>query len=175
MTIKQTQILEAALHLFSEEGYHATSTSKVAKHANVSEGLIFRHFQNKEGLLSALLEEGKQCLKTVFVPIVNEEDPKQVIQKTLDLPFEITEIAHGYWKLLFKLKVEQRYDDRELMKPLDQALTKAFMKLRFRSPELETQNLILTLDGITMSILNETLNNESEFKQFLMNKYHIEI
>lgn len=175
MTVKQHQILEAALHLFSKVGYHVTSTSKVAKYANVSEGLIFRHFQNKDGLLSAILEEGEQRLKTVFLPILNEENPKQVIKKTLELPFEIKDTTYEYWKLLFKLKIEQRFDDSELRKPLEHKLTKAFTKLRFRKPELETQSLMLTLDGITLSILNKVLKNELELKQFLMNKYHIEI
>ena len=85
MTKKQNQILEAALQLFSEEGYHATSTSKVAKKANVSEGLIFRHFLNKEGLLEGILKECEQGVNMLFLPILNEEDPKQVIKKTLEM------------------------------------------------------------------------------------------
>ena len=47
MTDKQKHILESALTLFSENGYSAVSTSLIAKHANVSEGLIFRHFKDK--------------------------------------------------------------------------------------------------------------------------------
>jgi AcrR family transcriptional regulator len=175
MTEKQNQILEAALHLFSDEGYHATSTSKVAKKAHVSEGLIFRHFNNKQGLLDAILEEGKRRLKILVLPMANEDNPRQVIKKTLNLPFEINETDYAYWKLLFKLKGTQHYDDREQMKPLEQALTMAFTKLRYRKPELETQSLILHLDGLLMSILNKTVKNELEFKEFLMNKYHIDV
>ena len=37
MTEKQEKILQAALQLFAKEGYHATSTNKVAKLAGVSE------------------------------------------------------------------------------------------------------------------------------------------
>ncbi len=59
MTEKQEKILQSALELFAKEGFHATSTNKVAKHAGVSEGLIFRHFGNKEGLLQAILAEGR--------------------------------------------------------------------------------------------------------------------
>ena len=44
---KKEQILNAALELFANDGFTATSTSKVAKRAGVSEGLIFRHFGNK--------------------------------------------------------------------------------------------------------------------------------
>ena len=58
MTEKKQHILESALKLFSKEGYEATSTRSIAQEAGVSEGLIFRHFQNKEGLLKYLLERG---------------------------------------------------------------------------------------------------------------------
>ena len=49
MTEKQKNIVNAALELFAKEGFKSTSTSKVAKKARVSEGLIFRHFKNKDG------------------------------------------------------------------------------------------------------------------------------
>jgi AcrR family transcriptional regulator len=51
MTEKKELILQTALRLFSEQGYEATPTNRIAKEAGVSEGLIFRHFENKEGLL----------------------------------------------------------------------------------------------------------------------------
>ena len=58
MTDKQQQILHCALELFSTEGYKGTSTSKIANKAGVSEGLIFRHFKNKDGLLQAIIDNG---------------------------------------------------------------------------------------------------------------------
>ena len=51
MTEKQENILNTALELFAKDGYDATSTSKIAKCAGVSEGLIFRHYGSKDGLL----------------------------------------------------------------------------------------------------------------------------
>lgn len=58
MTDKQEKILRAtALDLFANTGYNAASTSKIAQKASVSEGLIFRHCQNKKGLLDALVLE----------------------------------------------------------------------------------------------------------------------
>lgn len=41
----------AALHLFAENGYDATPTADVARHAGVSEMTLFRHFPNKELLV----------------------------------------------------------------------------------------------------------------------------
>ena len=87
MTDKQERILDAALELFANEGYASTPTSKIAKKAGVSEGLIFRHYENKQGLLDALIGEAEVRLGKIFGPILFESDPKLVIRKTIELPF----------------------------------------------------------------------------------------
>ncbi|MCH9685683.1 MAG: TetR/AcrR family transcriptional regulator; helix-turn-helix transcriptional regulator [Deltaproteobacteria bacterium] len=46
--------MTAALELFCEHGYAATSTAKIAKAAGVAEGLIFHQFGTKDGLLLAV-------------------------------------------------------------------------------------------------------------------------
>jgi len=49
------RIIEAAYTLFSEKGYHATSTREIAKAASVSEVTLFRKFGNKETLFKEVL------------------------------------------------------------------------------------------------------------------------
>lgn len=55
MTEKQKKILQAAIEIFAEKGYAATSTSEIAKKAGVAEGTIFRHYSSKEKLLLAIV------------------------------------------------------------------------------------------------------------------------
>ena len=125
MTEKQEKILQSALELFAKEGYHATSTSKVAKHAGVSEGLIFRHYANKEGLLQAILDEGERRLKALFADIVMETNPNEVIRKTITMTDHIEPSDYDFWKLQFKLKWELEVSGDEKMEPLKMALTSA--------------------------------------------------
>jgi AcrR family transcriptional regulator len=54
-TSRKEAIIQAAVDLFAERGFHATSTSEVAALAGVSEGIIFYYFKNKEGILVELL------------------------------------------------------------------------------------------------------------------------
>lgn len=49
------KVLLAALDLFSNQGFHATTTSKIAKAAEVSEATIYKYFQSKDDLLKKLL------------------------------------------------------------------------------------------------------------------------
>ncbi|MFD3449991.1 TetR/AcrR family transcriptional regulator [Microbacteriaceae bacterium 4G12] len=55
MTEKQRKIVEAAITIFAEKGYAATSTSEIAKASGVAEGTIFRHYGTKENLLLAII------------------------------------------------------------------------------------------------------------------------
>jgi len=50
-------ILDAALQLFSRQGFRGTSIRDVAAKANVSTGSVYHHFRDKEELLSTLLEQ----------------------------------------------------------------------------------------------------------------------
>jgi len=85
MTEKQKKILKAALELFAQDGFKSTSTSKVAKRSGVSEGLIFKHYENKDGLLEAIIKEGEEQAKKLFGDIVLETDPKEIIRKILEI------------------------------------------------------------------------------------------
>lgn len=53
LTKKQYDILNACVDLFAEKGFANTSTSDIAKKANVAEGTIFKHFGTKQNLLYA--------------------------------------------------------------------------------------------------------------------------
>jgi|TARA_B110000483_G_C18144453_1_gene522833 AcrR family transcriptional regulator len=56
LRIKRTsEILDAAFHVFAEEGYHNSSVSKIAKRAKISKGLIYNYFESKEELLRSIM------------------------------------------------------------------------------------------------------------------------
>lgn len=56
MTDKQISIISAAIEIFAQKGYSATTTSEIAKKANVAEGTIFHHYKTKKDLLLAIPE-----------------------------------------------------------------------------------------------------------------------
>lgn len=175
MTERKENILKAALELFAQEGYKSTSTSKVAKRAGVSEGLIFRHFENKEGLLEAIVQKGEEKAKVLFADIVMETNPKEVIRKTLELAHKIIENNSNaeFWKLQYKIKWELELYGEHKMEPLEIALTNAFKNLGHVQPELEARYLLVNLDGLaTRYFLQKNFDLDSMIN-FMRNKYHL--
>lgn len=53
---RREELLQAALDLFSENGFSGTSIRDIAKTLGVSVSVIYHYFQNKEGLWSEILE-----------------------------------------------------------------------------------------------------------------------
>ncbi|HEY3362220.1 MAG TPA: TetR/AcrR family transcriptional regulator [Methanosarcina sp.] len=56
---KRTAIMEAALKLFTERGFHGTSTAQISKEAGVATGTLFNYFPTKEDLINSLYFEVK--------------------------------------------------------------------------------------------------------------------
>ncbi len=175
MTDKKEKILQAALELFAEEGFRPTSTSKIAKKACVSEGLIFRHFGNKDGLLEAIIKEGEEQAKILFADIVLETEPKEVIRKFFELTskFVNTKDREDFWKLQYKIKWEMEIYGEHKMEPLQLALTNAFKKLGYEKPELEAKLLLINMDGLATRFYLQKNFDVTELVEFMHNKYEL--
>lgn len=173
MTVKQENILKAALVLFAEQGYAATSTSKVAKAAGVSEGLIFRHFGNKEGLLNAIMEQAKEAAFKQYAPIFAKSDPKEVIRGVVELVFNAEEQHHPLWKLVYALKWQTETYDYSISKPIKTVLTDAFTKLGYDDPDAEAELMLIHIDGIALAVLLRKPNNLEAIKNSLLAKYNL--
>jgi len=175
MTEKKEKILQSALELFARDGFKITSTSKIAANAGVSEGLIFRHFKNKEGLLEAVLKEGEEKAKVLFANVVLETDPREVIRKTLDIILNVSSRSEDFefWKLQYKIKWETETYDAQKLEPLHLALTNAFAKLGYVSPEMEATQLLVINDGLATRIALQKGFDYVSLISFLKKKYNI--
>jgi AcrR family transcriptional regulator len=52
---RRSAIIMAVRRVFAEKGFHGTTTRELARAAEVSEALLFKHFPNKEALFTAML------------------------------------------------------------------------------------------------------------------------
>ncbi|GAB4320449.1 MAG: hypothetical protein Kow00127_12730 [Bacteroidales bacterium] len=173
MSEKKDKIVESALQLFATEGFHATSTSRVARKAGVSEGLIFRHFGNKAGLLDAILKEGEAKFKNLVADIVMETDPREVIRKTVTMTSRINKDEFDFWKLQYKLKWELEIAGDEKLEPLEMALANAFKKLGYPKPDHEARLLLTIIEGVSSFLLRGSMKDVSLVSEYLIGKYQL--
>ncbi len=153
MTEKQQRIVEAALELFANRGYDAVPTSAIAKKAGVSEGLIFRHFENKLGLLKSIMEMGKDKIYKELEHLRSIQDPSELILTLLELPFTLDESEYTFWRLVYGLKWQTQYYDDSMSKPIYDLIANALRELNFEEIDAETQLILSYMDGFVMAVI----------------------
>ena len=142
-TERRVSILEAALHVFAEEGYHSASISKVSKYAKISKGLLYNYFESKEELLKILIGSliddeikmlnsflEKSLTEESFIHLINEsvktikEHPKQwKLYFAMSFQDEVQEIMkdkHSPTQALFAERFIQFFKDKSHENPLQQ-------------------------------------------------------
>jgi AcrR family transcriptional regulator len=82
---KREAILDAALELFGERGFHGTAVPQVAERAGVGAGTIYRYFESKEALVNAVYQRWKTAMGRALM----EEFPIQA---------PVREQFHVFWR-----------------------------------------------------------------------------
>jgi TetR/AcrR family transcriptional repressor of uid operon len=108
---RRTQILDAALVCFAKRGFHQASMHDISAEAGISVGLIYRYFENKDAVISAMadrhkkeihevLERAKQAptllesLEILFTAHCCEDAPQVVSAFVVDLYAEASRNQH---------------------------------------------------------------------------------
>ncbi|MEO7330484.1 MAG: TetR/AcrR family transcriptional regulator [Minicystis sp.] len=83
----RAKVLEAALALFAERGYHGTSIPSVMEEAGVGAGSLYRLFESKEALVNAVFREQKRKLE-------------RALREDLDLTLAPRALFNAFWQRL---------------------------------------------------------------------------
>lgn len=99
MTAKGTtkqEILDAALELFSSQGYEATSVSQLAESVGIRKASLYSHFVNKQAILDALIETTlEQYEKHSIFANADWNDPAFTEDKENMTPNTVTQLLLG--------------------------------------------------------------------------------
>ena len=170
---KKELILEKSLGLFSTNGFKGTSTRSIANEAGVSEGLIFKHFKNKNGLLSELLKIGASKSTPEIEKIRNSDDPKSIISSCIRLFLNIKKEDYPYWRLYYANGFEDNGQTVGLEPILKKTVMEAFKKLGYVSTGLEAELLLNSLDGLMIKMLTTTDYNPEPQVNLILKKYRL--
>src|SRR6059036_3608625 len=64
---RRSQILDAALVCFAKRGFHQASMHDISAEAGISVGLIYRYFENKDAVISAMADRHKKEIHDVLL------------------------------------------------------------------------------------------------------------
>ena len=165
---KYKQIIDAAVVVIAEYGYHQAQVSKIAKQAGVADGTIYLYFKNKEDILISLFEEKMgEFVKKIEAGMSGVESASDQLAALIQKHFEImSEDPH----LAIVTQLELRQSNKELrvkingilkgyLALLDNVLKAGITSGEFKSTlncKLVRQMIFGTLDEIvTTWVMNE--------------------
>lgn len=113
-------ILEAALKVIAENGFHRSQISKIAKEAGIADGTVYLYFKNKEDILISLFQQRLGDLVSMFNSSVSKTNSaEEAIRKICEIHY--TELEQNV-NLAYVTQIELRQSSLELRKAIGLAV-----------------------------------------------------
>ncbi|MCY4780898.1 TetR/AcrR family transcriptional regulator [Sphingobacterium sp. UT-1RO-CII-1] len=172
---RKDRIMRVALSLFATKGYMDTSTKEISIEAGVSEALIFKHFGNKETLLSNIIKSGYRRILSHHRGMMTYGGPKDFLRNMIFLPSKLVAEEPLFWQLQERLSHNtfSRQQHELFMKPVQPIIVRAFRELGYEDPELETHFLLLLIDMLWKREASGDIVNGVQLAKLLEEKYNL--
>ena len=167
--------MQTALKLFAQKGYADTSTKEIAITAGVSEALIFKHFGNKDSLLSHLIKSGYRRVLQHHRGMMTYKSAKEFLKNMIFLPSKLVADEPVFWKLQERLSHHpfSKQQHEQFMKPVQPIIERAFKELGYENPSIETQYLLLIIDMLWKKEACGEIDNSLDLALLLEQKYNL--
>ena len=116
---RRAAILDSALAVFADRGYHASSIDDIAREAGVSKALIYEHFSSKQELYAELIEHHADELFERIATAIAEAGSEGAARLGVgvDAFYGFVEDHRVAWRMLFR-----EVTDAEVAAVLDRIL-----------------------------------------------------
>lgn len=124
------RILQAAIRLFANHGFHAVSVDQIVGRAHVNKRMVYHYFGSKDALFEAALSEVyKRIGEIEFHAVERGRDPREKLSRLLESYFAFLDAEPEFTRLLQWENLEK---GRHLTKE-NHLLTKNPFLARFRA------------------------------------------
>lgn len=150
---KKQLIMDTALELFAENGYHSTSISKIATKASISKGLTYNYFKSKNDILNEIIDQG---FNEIYDNLDINKDgilTKEEFAYFIKQNFKLLRTNMKHWKLFFSLmlqpKVAESFKDKyeEKAGPIFKLFYTFIEKQGSKNPESDFMAIVAMLEG----------------------------
>jgi AcrR family transcriptional regulator len=149
-------LLDAAAEVFAARGLRDASIDEIAERAGYSKGAVYWHFESKDGLFLALLEERIDRPTREMIELLESAPTDQDMSVEASRRFaermrtqrELLLLEHEYWlRAVRDAELHERYVERQarLRSALGKALSKRFEHLTGRPLDAERGEAMATV------------------------------
>ena len=178
--VRRLEIMNAAMQLFMEKGYTNTTTQDIVDKVNISRGLLYYHFKNKEDILYCLVEQySEKLLKDIYqITFAKDKSAIEKVRGFIDATIISSErISVEGTELQKTVDLEEnRYMIDKLSHKLIKKLTIYFEKIIRQGIEeqsflvqypLETAEFLMTADVIVSNNISMKYSDKESLDDYL--------
>ena len=100
--VREQQMLDAAVQLFSAHGYHETSMDAIAAQAQISKPMLYLYYGSKEELFGACLSrELGRFIDAVRADIDLKASPRELLRRTIVSVLHYIDANRASWIVLY--------------------------------------------------------------------------
>jgi len=115
-TARRAQLLDVALDVFVEQGYHAASMDEIAERAGVSKPVLYQHFPGKLDLYTALVSSAVDTvIEGVREALASTQDNRERVQASMRLWYDSVADREKAFRLVFESDLTSDPEVRELV------------------------------------------------------------
>ena len=111
-------ILAAAVRLFAERGYHATSMDEIAAQAGISKAVVYDHFTSKRELYTVLLDTIRADIDALIDAAIGPLPVDERVRAAIEVFFGFVEDYPDACRLLF-LEVQGTSEAAQIVERLE--------------------------------------------------------
>ncbi len=149
---RREQLIETAIGVFAEQGFHATSMNDVAEAAGVTKPVLYQHFSSKRDLFVELLTEiGNQLRDTIAKATADAAGPRQQIEQGFRAYFHYVDTNTDAYKVLFGAGARRDPEFASLTRAVEASIAEAIAELIVvdGQPAEDRELLAHTIVGMT--------------------------
>ena len=153
------KILSVALQLFVQNGYQGTSIAQIAKKAEISKGLMYNYFKNKEKLLETVVLEGFKKIMELDYGLNESVKPNEKLKKLIDEALDSLSENLQYWQLyttlLVQPHVQKKFENKfyEFRELFIASMVEIFKGLGSDNPKMDAFLLGMHFDGLALNFV----------------------
>src|SRR5262245_29864991 len=100
--VREQQMLDAAVQVFSANGYHESSMDAIAAEAQISKPMLYLYYGSKEELFGACLDrELARFIDAVRAEIDLDQPPKDMLRNTIRAFLHYIDANRASWIVLY--------------------------------------------------------------------------
>ena len=101
--IREQQMLDSAISVFSELGYRSASMDTIAKHASISKPMLYLYYGSKEELFSAcVVRESGRLIDRLTAAATSSDGPRDALESVVRALLEFVDENTDSWNVVYR-------------------------------------------------------------------------